>query len=197
MNIFTVTDARSRCAGNRRAKRIAPKIAPKTAPKQVVLEWLDHWHEYAEPRISLIRGKWHWCVTKPRSLQKPTDKDKRLSAKTTDKAVAMERKWAVVAKIYQAFDDEFQAQINVEKNLSPMERHLEFCNLASYLWAEQCVADRAEGLDFYECFEDASTQESSPFYDDVLLIKGNLRVICGKETRCYAERYIVQRLRDR
>ena len=138
---------------SRIAPKTAPTTAPTTAPKKGELEWRDHWHEYAEPRISLIRGKWHWCVTKPKSLQKPTDKDKRLSAKTTDKAVAVERKWAVVAKIYQSFDDEFQAQIEAEKNLSPMERHLEFCNLASYLWAEQCLADRAEGLDFHECFE--------------------------------------------
>ena len=43
-------------------------------------------------------------------------------------------------------------------------------------------------------FEASSTQETSPFYDDVLLIKGNYRVIRGKETRRYAEQYIVQRL---
>lgn len=43
-------------------------------------------------------------------------------------------------------------------------------------------------------FTVASTQESSPFYGDVLLIKGNYRVIRGKETRRYAEQYIVQRL---
>lgn len=43
-------------------------------------------------------------------------------------------------------------------------------------------------------FEAASPQETSPSYDDVLLIKGNYRVIRGKETRRYAEQYIVQRL---
>ena len=43
-------------------------------------------------------------------------------------------------------------------------------------------------------FEAASPQETSPSYDDVLLIKGNYRVIRGKETRRYAGQYIVQRL---
>jgi len=45
-------------------------------------------------------------------------------------------------------------------------------------------------------FEASSTQETSPSYDDVLLIKGNYRVIRGKETRRYAGQYIVQRLQD-
>jgi hypothetical protein len=43
-------------------------------------------------------------------------------------------------------------------------------------------------------FTAASTQETSPFYNDVLLIKGHYRVIRGKETRRYAGQYIVQRL---
>ena len=41
---------------------------------------------------------------------------------------------------------------------------------------------------------DASTQESSVFYDDVILERGNYRIIRGRETRCYAGQYIVQRL---
>ncbi len=43
-------------------------------------------------------------------------------------------------------------------------------------------------------FEAASTQEGSVFYDDVILECGNYRIIRGRETRCYAEQYIVQRL---
>lgn len=43
-------------------------------------------------------------------------------------------------------------------------------------------------------FAGTSTQESSPFYDDVILERGNYRIIRGRETRCYAKHYIVQRL---
>ena len=43
-------------------------------------------------------------------------------------------------------------------------------------------------------FEAAPMQESSSFYDDVILERGNYRIIRGRETRCYAEQYIVQRL---
>ena len=40
----------------------------------------------------------------------------------------------------------------------------------------------------------ASTQESSPFYDDVILERGDYRIIVGKETRRYAKQFIVQKL---
>ena len=43
-------------------------------------------------------------------------------------------------------------------------------------------------------FVGAYTQESSSFYDDVILERGNYRIISGRETRCYAQQYIVQRL---
>ena len=43
-------------------------------------------------------------------------------------------------------------------------------------------------------FEASSTQESSPFYNDIVLQRGNYRIIRGKETRRYAEQYIVQKL---
>ena len=38
------------------------------------------------------------------------------------------------------------------------------------------------------------TQESSPIYDEVVLVSGDYRIIIGKETRRYAKQYIVQKL---
>ena len=42
----------------------------------------------------------------------------------------------------------------------------------------------------------ASTQESSPFYDCVILERGDYRIIVGKETRRYAKQFIVQKLQN-
>ena len=39
----------------------------------------------------------------------------------------------------------------------------------------------------------APIQESSPFYDDVILERGDYRIIVGKETRRYAKQFIVQK----
>ena len=39
----------------------------------------------------------------------------------------------------------------------------------------------------------ASTQESSPFYDEVVLVSGDYRIIIGKETSRYPKQYIVQK----
>jgi len=67
--------------------------------------WQSHWLKtYHEPRLVWHRKKWHWAVTKPKELQKKTDKDKKLSSGTTDELVAKQRKWSVVAKIYASFD---------------------------------------------------------------------------------------------
>ena len=40
----------------------------------------------------------------------------------------------------------------------------------------------------------APTQESSLLYDDVILERGDYRIIVGKETRRYAKQFIVQKL---
>ena len=86
----------------------APKYAPTVTPKrgeQGVDGWQAHWLQtYHEPRLVWHRNKWHWAVTKPKELQKKTDKDKKLSSGTTDKLIAKQRKWSVVAKIYASFD---------------------------------------------------------------------------------------------
>lgn len=42
-------------------------------------------------------------------------------------------------------------------------------------------------------FELASTHECSPYYHDVILERNGYRIIKGRETRRYAEQYIVQR----
>jgi len=42
-------------------------------------------------------------------------------------------------------------------------------------------------------FEAASTQESSPFYDDIVLERGNYRIIRGKDSSRYPKQYIVQK----
>ena len=39
----------------------------------------------------------------------------------------------------------------------------------------------------------ASTQESSPFYDDIVLERGNYRIIVGKKTSRYPKQFIVQK----
>ena len=39
----------------------------------------------------------------------------------------------------------------------------------------------------------ASTQESSPFYDDVILERGDYRIIVGKDTSRYPKQFIVQK----
>ena len=69
-------------------------------------EWKDHWHtNYHDPRVILYRGKYAIAVTLPKELQKQTEFDKKLSARTTDKKVAEERKWKIAAKIYAGFDE--------------------------------------------------------------------------------------------
>ena len=86
--------------------------APKTAPKywakssEPPAEWKDHWHtNYHDPRVVPYRGKYAIAVTLPKELQKQTEFDKKLSAGTTDKKVAEERKWKIAAKIYTKFDE--------------------------------------------------------------------------------------------
>ena len=94
---------------SRTAPKIAPKSEPKSAPKisEPVEGWQSHWlSTYHKPRLVLYRGKWGVAVTKPKGLQKPTDPDKKLSARTTDKAIAEQRKWEIAAKIYAGFDAE-------------------------------------------------------------------------------------------
>ena len=39
----------------------------------------------------------------------------------------------------------------------------------------------------------ATTQESSQFYDDIVLVSGDYRIIVGKETSRYPKQYIVQK----
>ena len=41
----------------------------------------------------------------------------------------------------------------------------------------------------------ASTQESSPFYDDVILVRDNYRIIRSKETSRYPKQFIVQKFK--
>ena len=41
-------------------------------------------------------------------------------------------------------------------------------------------------------FTAASTQESSPFYDDIVLERGNYRIIRGKDSSRYPKQFIVQ-----
>ena len=41
----------------------------------------------------------------------------------------------------------------------------------------------------------ASTQESSPFYDDVILVRDNYRIIRNKETSRYPKQFIVQKFK--
>ena len=86
------------------APKYAPTLTPKTGETDVD-GWQSHWLKtYHEPRLVWHRKKWHWAVTKPKELQKKTDKDKKLSSGTTDELVAKQRKWSVVAKIYASFD---------------------------------------------------------------------------------------------
>jgi hypothetical protein len=39
------------------------------------------------------------------------------------------------------------------------------------------------------------TQESSPFYDDVILERGNYRIIRGKDSSRYPKQFIVQKFK--
>ncbi len=38
-----------------------------------------------------------------------------------------------------------------------------------------------------------SKQESSPFYDEVVIVRGDYRIIMGKDTSRYPKQYIVQK----
>ena len=42
-------------------------------------------------------------------------------------------------------------------------------------------------------FTVASTQETLPFYDDVILERGNYRIIRGKDSSRYPKQFIVQK----
>jgi len=44
-------------------------------------------------------------------------------------------------------------------------------------------------------FDAASTQGSSPFYDEVILERGDYRIIVGKETSRYPKQFIVQKFK--
>ena len=44
-------------------------------------------------------------------------------------------------------------------------------------------------------FTAASTQECSPFYDEVILERGDYRIIVGKETSRYPKQFIVQKFK--
>ena len=44
-------------------------------------------------------------------------------------------------------------------------------------------------------FTVASTQETSPFYDDVILERGNYRIIRGKDSSRYPRQFIVQKFK--
>ena len=44
-------------------------------------------------------------------------------------------------------------------------------------------------------FTAASTQESSPFYDDIVLERGNYRIIRGKDSSRYPKQFIVQKFK--
>lgn len=44
-------------------------------------------------------------------------------------------------------------------------------------------------------FTVASTQESSPFYDDIVLERGNYRIIRGKDSSRYPKQFIVQKFK--
>ena len=70
--------------------------------------WQTHWHKYHNPRLTWFRNKWAVAVTKPPELQKPKDKDKKLSSGTTDKKMAERVQWEVAAKIYQWFDEQLE-----------------------------------------------------------------------------------------
>ena len=44
-------------------------------------------------------------------------------------------------------------------------------------------------------FTAASTQESSPYYDDIVLERGNYRIIRGKDSSRYPKQFIVQKFK--
>ena len=44
-------------------------------------------------------------------------------------------------------------------------------------------------------FTAASTQESSPFYGDIVLERGNYRIIRGKDSSRYPKQFIVQKFK--
>jgi hypothetical protein len=44
-------------------------------------------------------------------------------------------------------------------------------------------------------FTVASTQESSPLYDDIVLERGNYRIIRGKDSSRYPKQFIVQKFK--
>lgn len=44
-------------------------------------------------------------------------------------------------------------------------------------------------------FAAASTQESSVFYDDIILERGNYRIIHGKDSSRYPKQFIVQKFK--
>ena len=104
---------------------------PTSVPTDVP-NWQTHWHKYHNPRLTWFRNKWAWAVTKPPELQKPKDKDKKLSSGTTDKKMAERVQWEVAAKIYQWFDEELE-KLKPEIEASNKEQ---FMKLASMQWVK-------------------------------------------------------------
>ena len=104
---------------------------PTSVPTNVP-NWQTHWHKYHNPRLTWFRNKWAWAVTKPPELQKPKDKDKKLSSGTTDKKMAERVQWEVAAKIYQWFDEELE-KLKPEIEASNKDQ---FMKLASMQWVK-------------------------------------------------------------
>lgn len=140
------------------------KNAPTNAPKTVPTGWKNHWINYNEPRPVSHRGKIHWAVTKPKSLWKSTNRDKKLSSGTSDVRVAEERKWVVAAKIYQWFDDKL-TELN-----TPQSKFKVFMQQAEIMWAERESKNlkgyRSKLLDNFPPIEKFGWPET----DDVILL---------------------------
>ena len=140
------------------------KNAPTNAPKTVPTGWKNHWINYNEPRPVSHRGKIHWAVTKPKSLWKSTNRDKKLSSGTSDVRVAEERKWVVAAKIYQWFDDKL-TELD-----TPQSKFKVFMQQAEIMWAERESKNlkgyRSKLLDNFPPIEKFGWPET----DDVILL---------------------------
>ena len=137
----------------------------KNAPTNAPTEWKNHWHDYHDPRPVTFRGKVHWAVTKPSSLWKKNDRDKKLSSGTSDRKVAGERKWYIAAKIYQSFDDE------IKKLNTPEVKFDQFWQLSQELW----VANKHPLKDFFSSFPPIDNF-GRPDADDVIRLLHSMNI---------------------
>ena len=78
------------------------------------------WEDYPQPKIISRQGVFYVKINIPRKIRhlfgtgKGTSTDKKISAGTTDLAIANQKKWSITHKIYKEFDEKQSELKNVK-----------------------------------------------------------------------------------